>query len=71
MTPSVAKYMAWRSRGMTWVETGSGVRPIRFGDVGLDARVDVGECADGARDGAGRDSPWRAIMRSCARANSA
>ena len=28
MTPSVAKNMAWRSRGMTWVETGSTVRPI-------------------------------------------
>ena len=27
-TPSVAKYMAWRSRGMTWVETGSTARPI-------------------------------------------
>ena len=28
MTPSVAKNMAWRSRGITWVETGSGRRPI-------------------------------------------
>ncbi len=28
MTASVAKYMACRSRGITWVETGSGVRPI-------------------------------------------
>ena len=27
-TPSVAKYMAWRSRGMTWVETGSTASPI-------------------------------------------
>ena len=27
-TPSVAKYMACRSRGMTWVETGSTDRPI-------------------------------------------
>ncbi len=27
-TPRVAKNIAWRSRGMTWVETGSGVRPI-------------------------------------------
>ena len=27
MTPSVAKNMAWRSRGMTWVEIGSGRRP--------------------------------------------
>ena len=29
-TPSVAKYMAWRSRGITWVETGSTVSPIAF-----------------------------------------
>jgi 2-methylfumaryl-CoA isomerase len=28
ITPSVAKNMAWRSRGMTWVDTGSTVRPI-------------------------------------------
>ena len=27
MTPSVAKNIAWRSRGMTWVEIGSGVSP--------------------------------------------
>ena len=27
-TPRVAKYMAWRSRGITWVETGSTARPI-------------------------------------------
>ena len=28
ITPRVAKNIAWRSRGMTWVETGSTVRPI-------------------------------------------
>src|SRR6478672_8729599 len=28
ITPSVAKYIAWRSRGITWVEIGSGSRPI-------------------------------------------
>jgi len=27
ITPSVAKNWAWRSRGMTWVDTGSGRRP--------------------------------------------
>ena len=27
-TPSVAKNIAWRSRGITWVETGSGTSPI-------------------------------------------
>jgi hypothetical protein len=30
MTPSVAKNIAWRSRGMTCVETGSGRRPSFF-----------------------------------------
>ncbi len=30
MTPRVAKNIAWRSRGMTWVEMGSGVRPSVF-----------------------------------------
>ena len=29
-TPSVAKYMAWRSRGITCVETGSTASPIAF-----------------------------------------
>ena len=28
ITPSAAKKAAWRSRGITWVDTGSGVRPI-------------------------------------------
>ena len=28
ITPSVAKYIAWRSRGMTCVEIGSGTSPI-------------------------------------------
>ena len=28
MTASVAKYIACRSRGMIWVDTGSGMRPI-------------------------------------------
>ncbi len=27
-TPSVAKYIAWRSRGITCVDIGSGVRPM-------------------------------------------
>ena len=40
---------------MTCVETGSGVRPSACGDVGFDARIDVGEGADGTRDRAGRD----------------
>ena len=44
------RYMAWRSRGITWVETGSGVEAHLVGDVGFDARIDVGEGADGAGD---------------------
>ena len=55
----VMKYWAWRSRGITWVEIGSGSRPSLFGDMGLDRRVDVGEGADRARDGAGGDLPAR------------
>ena len=30
ITPRVAKNIAWRSRGITWVETGSGTSPIIF-----------------------------------------
>ena len=71
MTPSVAKYMAWRSRGITCVETGSGVRPSFCGDVLLDARVDVGEGADGAGDGAGGDLLAGRDEARAARANSA
>ena len=71
-TPSVAKYMACRSRGMTWVETGSTAQAHRFGDVRFDARVDLGEGADRAGNRAGRDLRARArSSRSLARANSA
>ena len=72
MTPSVAKNIAWRSRGMTCVETGSSVEAQLLGDMLLDARVDVGEGADGAGNGAGGDL-LRAPRRSRARprANSA
>ena len=55
ITPSVAKYIAWRSRGITWVEIGSGDKPHGLGDMGLHARVDLREGADGAGNGAGRD----------------
>ena len=54
-TPSAAKNAACRSRGMTWVETGSTARPSLLRDVLLDRGVDVGEGADRAGDGAGRD----------------
>jgi len=45
MTPSVAKYIAWRSRGMIWVEIRLRRQPHRFGDMLFDARVDLGEGA--------------------------
>ena len=54
-TPSVAKYIACRSRGMIWVETGSTAEPHRFGDMRLHARIDLRERADRAGDRAGRD----------------
>ena len=54
-TPSVAKYMAWRSRGMIWVETGSTRKAHRLGDMRFDARIDLREGADRAGNGAGRD----------------
>jgi hypothetical protein len=54
-TPSVAKNMACRSRGMTWVETGSGLRPSFPGDIFFDKGIDIGEGADRARNGAGGD----------------
>jgi hypothetical protein len=47
ITPRVAKNIAWRSRGITWVETGSILRPS-FAATFLDARIDVGEGADRA-----------------------
>jgi hypothetical protein len=49
------KNIAWRSRGITWVETGSALQAHGLGDMFFDARVDVGEGADRAGDGAGGD----------------
>ena len=54
-TPSAAKNAAWRSRGITWVETGSRLQPQLLRHMRLDPRVDVGEGADRAGDRAGRD----------------
>ena len=54
MTASAEKNAAWRSRGITCVETGS-TRGRASGDVLLDPRIDVGEGADRPRNGAGRD----------------
>ena len=66
---SAAKNAAWRSRGITWVETGSGFSPSLRRDMRFDPRVDVGEGADRAGDRAGgdllarRDQPRRARAR--------
>ena len=54
-TPSAAKNAAWRSRGITWVETGSDAQAQLLRDMLFDARVDVGEGADRAGDRAGGD----------------
>ena len=40
---------------MTWVETGSTREAHGLGDMRFDARVDLGEGADRAGDGAGGD----------------
>ena len=47
--------MAWRSRGMIWVDTGSTRHAEPLGDQRLDPRIDIGEGADGAGNGTGRD----------------
>ena len=54
-TPNVAKNIAWRSRGITWVEIGSTREPHLRRDMRLDTRVDLRERADRAGDRAGRD----------------
>jgi hypothetical protein len=41
-SPSVAKYIAWRSRGITCVEIGS-APAHRLGDVFFHARIDLGK----------------------------
>ena len=46
----VADSSAWRSRGTTWVETGSGARPSRCRAARLEVRAERGERADGAGD---------------------
>ena len=40
---------------MIWVEIGSGDKAHRLGDMRFDARIDLREGADRARDRAGRD----------------
>ncbi len=55
MTASVEKNTACRSRGMIWVETGSGFKAELLRDIRLDRGRDIGEGADRARNRAGGD----------------
>ena len=55
ISASAMKNAACRSRGMIWVETGSGSRPSFFATCASTARVDIGEGADRAGNLAGRD----------------
>ena len=58
-TASVAKNAAWRSRGMTCVEIGSTRQSHLMRHIVFDARINIGESADGARNRAGRNFPAR------------
>ena len=71
-TPSVAKNIACRSRGITCVDTGSGHQAHLRRDILFDPRIDIREGADRARYGAGRHVlPRRQQVASFARENSA
>jgi hypothetical protein len=70
ITPRVAKNIACRSRGMTWVETVH-LRPSFAATWALDARIDVGEGADRAGNRAGGNVARAAIRRALQRENSA
>ena len=50
ITPSVAKNIACRSRGITCVEIGSGRSPIFLADMLFHTRVDIGKCPHSTRD---------------------
>ena len=72
ITASVQKNAAWRSRGMTWVETGSDRQAEPRRDVFLHARVEMGEGADRAADRRNGDLGPRGLQdASRLRANSA
>ena len=70
-TPSVAKNIAWRSRGITCVEIGSGVSPI-FAATCASMRGSICANVPTAPEIAQVATSWRAaIRRSFARENSA
>ena len=71
MTPSTAKYMAWRSRGMTWVETGSGVSPIASATCASTAGLTLAKVPTGPDMAQVAISRRTAFSRSAARENSA
>jgi len=55
ITPRVAKYIAWRSRGITWVEIGSGVSPIALATCASTRGSICAKVPTAAGDRAGRD----------------
>ena len=69
-TARIEKYMACRSRGITWVDTGSGVRPIS-GHILFNAGVDIGEGADRTGMAQVETSCFAATSRARQRVNSA
>ena len=71
MTPSVAKNIAWRSRGITWVETGSGVRPILAATCSSTAGSILAKVPTAPEIAQVATSIFAASSRALARANSA
>ena len=71
ITPSVAKYIAWRSRGITCVEIGSGLSPIILATCSS-TRGSICAKVPTAPEIAQVATSWRAVTsRSRARVNSA
>ena len=66
----MAKCIAWRSRAITWVDTGSTCKPQRLRHMRLDARIDLRESAD-RPEIAQVPTSLRAATSARARANSA
>ena len=71
MTPSTAKYIAWRSRGMTWVETGSGASPICAATCASTCGATLAKVPTGPEIAQVAISRRAAFSRPAARANSA
>ena len=70
-TPSVAKYMAWRSRGMIWVETGSTLSPIALATCASTRGSTCAKVPTAPEMAQVEISSRAAISRALARSNSA